>query len=59
MRHSNVSFTAYTYVHLIYKLNRKQKELEQLIAKVPPEVFAKIEEREREARKKHNRGWER
>lgn len=43
----------------IYKLNRKQKELEQLIAKVPPRVFEWLEEQERERKRQQNRGWER
>lgn len=43
----------------VYELSRKQKELQQLIDKIPPRVFEWLEELERERQKKQNRGWER
>ena len=43
----------------VYELSRKQKELQQLIDKIPPRVFEWLEEQERERQKKQNRGWER
>lgn len=36
----------------IRELSRQQQRLEQMISRIPPEIFAEIEAREREARKK-------
>ena len=43
----------------LLELNRKQKELEKLISKIPPELLEQIRQQEIQARKKRERGWER
>lgn len=43
----------------LYELNRRQRELEQLVSRIPPEVLQQMNEAERQARKKRNKGWER
>ena len=43
----------------LYELNYKQKQLEQLLAKVPQEVFDRIREQDRAARRRQEREWER
>ena len=43
----------------LLELNRKQKELEKLISKIPPELLEQIRQQEIQARRKRERGWER
>lgn len=43
----------------IYELNQKQKELEKVISKIPPEVLQQMAQQEKEARKRKSKGWER
>ena len=43
----------------IYELNRKQKELEKVISRIPPEVLQQMAQLEKEARKRKSKGWER
>lgn len=43
----------------IYELNRKQKELEKVIAKIPQEVLQQLAQQEKEARKRQSKGWDR
>ena len=43
----------------LYELNYKQKQLAQLLAKVPQEVFDRIREQDRAARRRQEREWER
>lgn len=43
----------------IYELNRKQKELEKVIAKIPSEVLQQLAQQEKEARKRQSKGWDR
>lgn len=43
----------------LYELNRRQKELEQLVSRIPPEILQQMNEAERQARKKRSKGWER
>lgn len=43
----------------IYELNQKQRELERVISKIPPEVLQQLAQQEKEARKRKAKGWER
>lgn len=43
----------------IYELNQKQRELERVISKIPPEVLQQLAQHEKEARKRKAKGWER
>lgn len=43
----------------IYELNQKQKELEKVISKIPPEVLQQMAQKEKEARKKQAKSLER
>ena len=43
----------------LYELNEKQKQLEKLVSKIPPEFLEQIRQQELKERKKRNRGWER
>ena len=43
----------------LFELNRKQKELEKLISKIPPELFEQIRQQELRERRQRERGWER
>jgi len=43
----------------LFELNQKQKKLDALISKIPPEVLEQIAQAERKARKEKHRGWER
>lgn len=43
----------------IYELNQKQRELERMISKIPPEVLQQLAQQEKEARKRKAKGWER
>ncbi len=43
----------------LFDLNQKQKQLESLISKIPPEVLNEIAQAERKARKERHKGWER
>ena len=40
----------------LYRLNREQKKLEEIISRIPPELLAQLTKREREARKNQERG---
>lgn len=43
----------------LFELNQKQKKLDALISKIPPEVLDQIAQAEKKARRERNRGWER
>lgn len=43
----------------LLELHRKQKELEKLISRIPPELLEQIRQQEIQARRKRERGWER
>ena len=43
----------------LYDLNRKQKELEKVISRIPPEVLERIKQEELQARKQRQKGWDR
>jgi hypothetical protein len=43
----------------LFDLNQKQKKLDALISKIPPEVLEQIAQAEKKARKERNRGLER
>ena len=43
----------------LYRLNREQKKLEEIIAQIPPELLTQLAKSEREARKNQERGADR
>ena len=43
----------------LYELNEKQKQLEKLVSKIPPDLLEQIRIREIEDRKRRRKGWER
>ena len=43
----------------LYELNQKQKQLEKLVSRIPPDFLEQIRKNELKARKERSRGWDR
>jgi len=43
----------------LYELNQKQKQLEKLVSRIPPDYLEQIRKNELKARKERSRGWDR
>ena len=41
----------------LYELNQKQKQLEKLVSRIPPDFLEQIRKNELKARKERSRGW--